>query len=224
MLAGRFGMDGCPLSAFSSNTVFRSVNCILDALRGVGHAFSLFFGDSPDMHSWSQILGMGVNLVIMDAGALRTPEYLTFAVDLALQKWGLAVTRTAVYHGIPICWKSQLAAKNFLVHVIDEISLSALDEPNFEAVRRIAVPVSSPVAALPISVPALPVSGSSAGADTAGPCFFNLSHVLGVSTTPCSRQPCFFRHMSKQEIKEQRPALSLLLPSRPDLLKAMESL
>ena len=80
-------MDGCPLSAFSGNTVFRSVNDILDALRGVGHVFSLFFRDNPDMHSLSQILGMGVNVVIMDAGALRTPEYVTFAIDLALQKW-----------------------------------------------------------------------------------------------------------------------------------------
>ena len=114
-------------------------------------------------------------------------------------------------------------AKNFLVHVVDEIPLSALDEQNFEALRRVAGPGGS-VPALAISVPALPESGSSAVADIAGPCFFDLGYVLGVSTTPCSRQPCFFCHMSKQEIKEQRPALSLLLPSRPDLLKAMKSL
>ena len=124
-------MDGCHLLAFSENMTFRSVNDILDALRGVGHAFSLFYGDSPDMYSWSEVLGMGVNLLIMDAGALRTPEYLSFAIDLALQKWGLAVARTTVYHGIPICWTNQLAAKNFLVHIIDEIPLSALDEHNF---------------------------------------------------------------------------------------------
>ena len=91
MLAGRFGMDGCPLLAFSGNESLRSVNDILDALRGMGHTFSLFFGDSPDMHSWSQIIGMGINLIVIDSGALRTPEYLAFAIDLALQQWGSAV-------------------------------------------------------------------------------------------------------------------------------------
>ena len=173
------------------------------------------------MHSWSEVLGMGVNLLIMDAGALRTPEYLSLAIDLALQKWGLAVARTAVYHGISICWKNQLAAKNFLVHVIDEIPLSALDEHNFEAVRRVPVSVST---TLPIRVPVLPASGSTAVTDTAGPCFFDLSHVLGISTTPCGRQPCFFKHLSTREIIEQKPALAVLLQARPDLLKAIESL
>ena len=225
MLAGRFGRDGCHLLAFSENVIFRSVNDILDALRGVGHAFSLFYGDSPDMYSWSEVLGMGVNLLIMDAGALRTPEYLSFALDLALQKWGLAVARTTTYHGIPICWTSQLAAKNFLVHAIDDIPMSALDEHNFEAVLRVsvAIPTASPVR---VSVPtyAPPAGVSGAVTDTAGPCFFALSHVLGVSKVPCGRHTCTFKHLSLQEIVDQRQTLTPLLQARPELLKAIESL
>ena len=222
MLAGRFGMDGCSLLAFSENTTFRSVNDILDALRGVGHVFSLFYGDSPEIHSWSEIFSMGVNLLIMDAGALRSPEYLSFAIDLALQKWGLAVARTTVYHGIPICWSSQLAAKNFLLHVIDGIPLSALDEHNFEAVRRAPTSVSTAVpirVSGPAHVP--PTSGTT---DTAGPCFFDLSYVLGISKIPCGRHPCYFTHLSLKEIGNQKPALTALLQARPDLVKAIESL
>ena len=108
--------------------------------------------------------------------------------------------RTHQYHGIPIRWTSQQAAKSFLRQSMDEISLQPYDEQQFDSASRL---VTTAEPCHPNSRPSPALEDKS---DL--PCFAYIGHVLSMpGILPCTKIPCKYAHLSLEDINARNTEL-----------------
>ena len=206
MLSGSFGSEGCSLESFSPRALSLSGG-VFEAIRNVGHTFACIFGDERDTESWRTIGDVIVQDLVKHAAAQRSARFLSFVINLRLQEWGLFVSRTNQYHGIPVRWTSQQAAKSFLRQSMDEISLQPYDEQQFDSASRLAITAEP---CHPVSHPA-PVSEDKSDL----PCFAHIGHVLQMPdiSLPCTHSSCKYVHLSLEEISTRKTELMAKMQS-----------
>lgn len=195
LLSGNFGSDGCTLESFSPRALLLSSD-VFEAIRNVGHTFGFIFGDERDTTSWRSIGDMIVQDLVRHAAAQRSAKFLSFVINLRLQEWGLFVSRTHQYHGIPVRWTGQQAAKSFLRQSMDELSLQPYDEQQFEAASK-------------LSTMAEPARSSIEPEEKSDhPCFLHVGFMLNLpGTRPCMRSSCRYVHLSLADIETRKSEL-----------------
>jgi len=233
LFAGLLGSSGCSLTAFAVHGRIISPNDVFEALRNLGHAFSLFFGDDDSGVAWCPLLDAIVNVLVVHSAAQRSVNFLIFSLDLCLQQWGSVVQKLCMYQEIPLRVLDQRFAKSLLLQLFSDTRLKALDQQQFEAAKSAAFAVAPSVNILADLVKRRddhgPSSTSSSTHDhvtSSGVCFDHLSFVLQLSPAghPCPRSPCRFPHPTIDELRLQKPAILPMLSSKPAMHAALEQL
>jgi hypothetical protein len=240
LLAGSFGSLGCPLTAFAVRGTIASPNEFFDAIRNVGHTFSLLLGDDEHSVAWCPLMDGIVQSLVNSSAAQRSVHFLVFSFNLCMQQWGLTVQKLNMYQGIPFRVLDQRMAKSLLFQMVSEIRLKALDQQQFEAASAVTTTFPAPIInvfteyakrrddrsmasasgdALGSTLPA----GDSSSLGRAM-CFTHLEFLLQLSQQECARQVCNYPHPSLGEVKRQKNSILEIPHLRPSIRTALEGL